>query len=81
MIDRVRAIGPTIDAPALATVLRQHPEALDVLRLIAGDVAFKLLIPGLPVILGKPIAKRRQFLGCQFLDFALEGFDLRRWNR
>jgi hypothetical protein len=37
VIERVRAIGPTIDAPALATLLREHPQALDVLRLIAGE--------------------------------------------
>jgi hypothetical protein len=37
VIERIHAIGPTIDEASLTTLLREHPQALDVLRLIAGE--------------------------------------------
>jgi hypothetical protein len=37
VMQRIRAIGPTIDEIALTTLIREHPQALDVLRLIAGE--------------------------------------------
>lgn len=37
VVERIRAIGAEIDAGALAALLQEHPQALDVLRLIAGE--------------------------------------------
>ena len=37
VIEHLRALGATIDAVTLATLLRERPLALDVLRLIAGE--------------------------------------------
>src|SRR5687768_11031077 len=48
----------------------------ELIELPRGHVAFKLPIPHLPVILGEPIAERRQLFGRQVLNFALEGFNL-----
>jgi len=37
VVEDLRTIGPTVDAAALERVLRTHPRALDVLRLVAGE--------------------------------------------
>ena len=37
VVERIRAIGPELDATALAMLLKEHPLALDVLRLLAAE--------------------------------------------
>ncbi|HEX7153183.1 MAG TPA: DpnII family type II restriction endonuclease [Thermoanaerobaculia bacterium] len=37
VLERLRTIGPALDATGLATVLKEEPLALDVLRLLAGE--------------------------------------------
>ena len=41
------------------------------------DIAIELPIPRLPVILGEPVAERRQFFASQLLNFAFESLDFR----
>lgn len=49
VIERIRAIGPEMNAGALATLLKEQPVALDVLRLLAAEgqepMAHRILPP------------------------------------
>lgn len=37
VVERIRSIGPELDAAAIATLLKEQPLALDVLRLLAAE--------------------------------------------